>query len=138
MDRPSRLEISGLAVVLLLVGFARHYGWAHFPAELRGVASKGLGGAAILVLLSVIFTVCKARLLAPVIAWWAWEESQVVLCSAAYMLDPWVVPAGQALCSSKLGFDLGALGLVAVAAIAYKLTDPVRHYRSRSASKEQE
>jgi hypothetical protein len=44
-----------LALALLLVAGLRHYGWVQFPDELRGVASKGLGGVEVLALLALVW-----------------------------------------------------------------------------------
>ena len=59
--------------------------------------------------------------LAGVLLWWAWEELQVILCSAWFIFDPWPIDPGQAMCSAKLGFDLGALGVLIVAVLALRL-----------------
>lgn len=111
-----------LAAGLLAVAACRHYAWQHFPIEAQGMASKGLGAAAVLVLLAVVWHGNKSRPLALVLCWWAWEEAQVLLCSFAYMQTPWVVEPGQAICSARVGFDIGAAGILAVAVIAHKLS----------------
>lgn len=101
---------------LLAVGTARHYAWSIFPDELAGMASKGLGGAAILALLYTVWKLApKSRALAALLLWWAWEESQVAICSALYILKPWEVAPGQAICSALVGLDMGAIGILAVA-----------------------
>jgi hypothetical protein len=110
------------AVGLLLVGACRHYLWPHFPAELQGMASKGLGAAAVLYLLAVVWRLAPSRPLAWVLLWWAWEELQVLICSAAYMVEPWHVEVGEGICSARFGFDIGAAGIMFVALLAYRLT----------------
>lgn len=110
------------AAFLLLVGASRHYLWPHFPAELQGMASKGFGAAAVLCLLAVVWRQGPSRSLGWVLAWWAWEELQVVLCSLAYMHTPWSVEPGQGICSARIGFELGAAGILAVAALAHRLS----------------
>jgi hypothetical protein len=114
-----------LAAELLLIAVLRHYAWPLLPADLQGMGSKGLGAAAILVLLSVVWRLRPSRPLAAVLLWWAFEELQTLLCSAAWMLSPWEVLPGQAICSARTGFDFGAIGILAVAALAYRLI-PVR------------
>ena len=99
------------AALLLAVGALRHYGWGMFPPEFAGMASKALGAVAILYLLWRLYSPAWW----PLFAWWAWEEMQVVVCSAWYAVEPWTVAPGQAICSAKLGIDLGAFGIVAVA-----------------------
>ena len=110
-----------LAAGLLAVAAARHYLWVHVPIEAQGMASKGLGAAAVLVLLAVVWHGNRSRPLALVLCWWAWEETQVLLCSFAYMQMPWTVEPGQAICSARVGFDIGAAGILAVAVIAHNL-----------------
>jgi predicted membrane metal-binding protein len=116
-----RLTSVGLALAFLAVAATRHYLWPHFPAEMQGMVSKGCGAAAILFLLGV----CawrSSRLLLLVIAYWAWEELQVVLCSGLYLVEPWEVQPGQGICSAKIGLDLGALGILIVAGLLYYIT----------------
>lgn len=109
------VDRKSLCSALLLVGAVRHYGWALVPAEMAGVASKGLGAAAILALLLML----RPRgLAAAVAAWFAVEELQVLLCSALWMRQPWPVNEGQAMCSAFVGFDIGAVSLAIVAAFA--------------------
>lgn len=121
MDLRNRLD--PLACELLLIVAAREHLWPLLPAELQGMASKGLGAALVLVLLSMVHRLASrsASLLA-VLALSAWYSLQTLICSAAYMVQPWTVPPGVGICSSRLDFDLGALGLVAVAFVAYRLT----------------
>jgi len=60
--------------------------------------------------------------LAGILLWWAWEELQVMLCSVWFIFDPWPVEPGQAMCSARAGFDIGALGVLIVALLAFRLT----------------
>lgn len=107
---------SGLAVLLLLIGAARHYGWGLVPTPMAGLASKGLGGVAILALLWIVWRLSDGtRLVQLVVAWWVWEELQVVLCTVWFAIDPWRVLPGQPICSAKVGIDLGAFGILCVA-----------------------
>jgi hypothetical protein len=108
-----------LPLALLLVGSVRHYAWQIVPPHLAGMVSKGLGGAAILCLLALLWCrTSKSRLLAGVMMWWAWEETQVVVCSALYAWRPWTVEPGQAMCSALTGLNLDAIGVLAVALLA--------------------
>ena len=111
------------APALLLICAARHYGWALFPELMRGSVSKALGAAAALCLLWLVAKAYRTRYVLPVVIWWAWEEAQTLLCSVAYAYAPWEVPAGQSVCSAGVAFDLGAFGLVAMAVLAYRLSD---------------
>ena len=112
-----------LALGLLLVAGLRHYGWVQFPAELRGVASKGLGGLEVLMLLALAWWAIPARAVRVVLLLWAAHEAMVVVCSAWWLIDPWVVPSGQPMCSVKAGFDLGAPGILAVLLAAVWITN---------------
>lgn len=109
--RLSRPEATGLAVALLLVAVSRHYGWVPVPAEFRGVASKALGAAAALFLLSCVVLAWRDRLVTAAAAYYAFEESQGLGCSVWYMVAPFPVAPGQSLCSALVGFDLGAVGI---------------------------
>lgn len=118
VDPSSRDKLTvALAALLLLVGAVRHYGWQAFPGALGGVASKGLGGAAAVTLLFVIYSLHKHWFLLPVVAWYAYEDALVAICSAAYLIEPWYVPPGEAMCSARAGFDFGALSITIVAAL---------------------
>lgn len=116
------LSLSNLALALLLVAAARHYGWAWFPVEMRGVVSKGLGGIEVLVLLSVAWWLIRARAVRIVLALWAAHEAMVVACSAWWLVSPWPVATGQPMCSHGVGFDLGAPGILAVLLAALWIT----------------
>ena len=92
------------------------------------MASKGLGAVAILVLLAVVwFKSDRSKALGLILLWWAWEETQVAMCSVAYMLSPWAVEPGQGICHALTGLDLGALGVLFVAVLAYR-SAPVNVY----------
>ena len=114
MARLSRADL----LLLLAVGASRHYGWALGSDATAGLASKALGAAAILYLLAVVWEQTRAG--AAILLWWAWEELQVLTCTAWYMADPWPVAQGQAICSAKAGFDLGAVGILIIALLAMR------------------
>ena len=110
-----------LVALLLAVCAVRHYGWNLVPPEMAGAVSKMLGGVAVLSLLYVVWRLAKGGvLLGAVLAWWAWEESQVVVCSALFAVNPWPVEPGQSICSALAGFDFGALNVVVVALLAWQ------------------
>lgn len=110
-----------IAIVMLAVAALRHYGWEIAPPELRGLLSKALGAMAIIALVWIIDSLVQhwgVRLVALV---WTWEQMQTVICSAWYAVEPWPVATGQAMCSAKVGFDLGALGVMFVAFVLWRL-----------------
>lgn len=109
--------------VLLLIG-ARNYAWSWFPAEVRGSVSKALGAFTILCLLLVLYKATPSRPLALVVAYGAFEELQTVICSVAYAMAPWPVELGQSICSARLDFDLGAIGVMLLAFTLHIVCQP--------------
>lgn len=126
--RPSRPD--ALAAGLMGLVVLRDFGWAAFEPAARGMASKGLGGLLVLVLLAVVWRMA-GRLGMPLgwLAWpvgyGAWSALQTVLCSASWLVDPWTVPEGQGICASRTDLDLGALALL-VASVWAVRASPVR------------
>ena len=112
-----------LALAVLLIGASRFYAWELWPPELRGTASKMLGSMAALCLIGIVYSLKPSRLLAFVCAWYAFEELQTVICSVAYMVEPWTVPIGVSICSARIGFDLGAIGILAVAWLLFRVVN---------------
>jgi len=104
-----------LALVLLAVAAVRCYGWEIAPPELRGLLSKALGAMAIIALVWIIDGLVQHWAVRLVALIWTFEQMQTVLCSAWYAIEPWPVEVGQAMCSAKAGFDLGALGVMFIA-----------------------
>jgi len=93
----------------------RHYGYLLAEPEARGAVSKALGGALLLALVPLLWRLAPSRLMAAVLVWWTFESLQTVICSVAYAIKPWPVPAGVSICSARLDFDLGAIGIMLVA-----------------------
>ena len=113
---------------LLVIMALRHYGWRWVPVEHAGLASKALGSVAALVLLWLL---SGYRRPGDEIARWALilyasHEASAVLCATWFIFSPWPILQGQAMCSARIGFDLGALGLLLVAGLASR---GVRSYR---------
>lgn len=106
-----------LPAVLALLLMVRHYVWDKVPPELQGETWKLTSALCVLGLLALAW---QARWW-PVFAAFAFEELQVALCSAWMLADPWPVPDGMATCSAKAGFDLGALGVMFVAVVLWRL-----------------
>jgi len=124
-NKPSALAAGVMAALVL-----REVGWAWFPPELQGMASKGLGGLLVLVLLAVVWLQsARSGWLDAAIAYGAWSALQTLLCSFAYMVEPWTVPPGVGICSARLDLDLGALGLLVAALFAMRASG-VNVYRS--------
>ena len=87
----------------------REVGWSWFPAELQGMASKGLGAVLVLVFLCAVWRLSsRSGWLTAAVAYGAWGALQTVICSVV------------GICSARIDFDLGALGLLAAARFALK------------------
>ena len=116
--------------VLLGVMFLRHYGWTWASAAHRGEVSKALGAMAALALLCVISRQLGAedKLARWALILYAWHETSVALCATWFIFSPWPILQGQAMCSAKIGFDLGALGLLLVAVLASRGMTQLRSY----------
>lgn len=114
-------RVNQLAATLLLIGVGRNYGWLLVSPAQMGVASKALGAIASLAMLCIIWSLVSSKLLTLVIGWYAFEETQTSICSVMYLIEPWPVEVGQSMCSARVGFDIGAIGIFVVGLIAYKL-----------------
>jgi hypothetical protein len=124
-SRPDALAAALMAVLVL-----REVGWSLAPAELQGMASKGLGAFLVLVLLAAVWLRWpRSGWLDAATGYGAWSALQTLLCSCAYMASPWTVPPGVGICSARVGFDLGALGLLVAALFAMRASG-VNSYRS--------
>lgn len=112
-----------IAAEVLLAVAGREYLWSLAPVQHRGDVSKLLGACLVLVLVSVIYRLAKpSKLLNAVLAVAVWFQLQTVICVAAFILDPWPIPEGCAMCSSRIDFDLGALGLMLLGWLAWQIT----------------
>ncbi len=110
-----------LAAALLLIGASRNYGWMLVDPEFRGIASKALGAFAALCLIAIIAYHCASKWVLLVSAAYGFEELQTFSCSVMYWIEPWPVEVGQSICSARIGFDVGAVGIFVVGLLAYKL-----------------
>jgi hypothetical protein len=107
-----------VAITLVAIGIARHYGADPFPPDMRGMISKALGGAESMAHLAILCVLLRGAW--PVMlstAWYAWENAQVVACSIWYIFEPWTVPVGKAMCSARAGYDFGILGAAVAAGV---------------------
>lgn len=112
----ARSSSHSLPVFLAALLMIRHYVWDKVPPEMQGSAWKLTSALCVLGLLALLW---QAKWW-PLFAVFAFEELQVAVCSAWYMLSPWHVPDGMATCSAKAGIDLGAFGVMFVAAIVWR------------------
>lgn len=119
----AHLSRFNLAAALLLIGASRNYGWMLVDPEFRGIASKALGAFAALCLIAIIAYHCASKWVLLVSAAYGFEELQTFACSVMYWFEPWPVEAGQSICSARIGFDIGAIGVFVVGLLAYKLAN---------------
>ena len=133
--KPKPWDHLALAVAVALLCFARHYAWTWLDPEQWWTAWKALSAVLVLGLVLVVWHHTRSRLMAVVLCWLAFEELQVGLCNTTYLFHPWIVPAGQTMCGSKFGFDIGASGLLAAFLVLSKLvhafTDWLIHDRRK-------
>lgn len=124
----SRLSLSSsLAAELLLMVGIRHHLWPYAPEAAQPIVSKALGACMVLWLLSALQRLAwsaghGSKALAAMLMIAAWYQAQALVCSLAYLHAPWAVLPGQGLCTGRIGFDLGAVGLVLLAAAASNLS----------------
>lgn len=112
---------SNLAALVLAAGVLKHYGWDLFDPGLKGVAAKGLNSAATLALLGCVLWLAWSKTLALISAWLAFEELQTVICTSAWLLKPWPLDPNRAMCSQRIDFDLGAVGIMLVCVILWRV-----------------
>jgi hypothetical protein len=113
--------MQNLAAYVLAIIAARNYGWLMADAAARGAVSKALGAAAILALLLLVYRLAPSKPLGLALAFGAFEELQTIICSTAYAFNPWAVPEGQSICSARLDFDLGAIGVMLLAIVLHAI-----------------
>ncbi len=118
--------MKNVVIAVLLLFVARHYGYYLVDGENRGQVWNISGAVMGLILMAAALRTWPSIGMLSVVAWAFFEEVQVIACSIAYMVNPWVVPDGQDQCSSLFGFDLYSLGIVAITLILWSL--PVRSY----------
>ena len=116
-----QLNRYNIALLVLVAGVARNYGWLIAEPELRGIVSKSLGAAATLCLLFALRLLCKSGVLLVVLCWYAFEETQTLVCSVLYAIEPWPVRVGESICSDRIGFDIGSIGIFMAGALIYLL-----------------
>jgi uncharacterized YccA/Bax inhibitor family protein len=111
-----------LALIVLGIGVMRHYGYVPFEPEMRGAMSKALGGLAMVLITPLIYKAAPSRAMLAVLAWWVFESLQVFLCSTAYAINPWPIATGDSICSARLDFDFGAIGIMIAAILLWRLS----------------
>lgn len=114
-DRPAERRwrpTESAAALILLLAF-RHYGYYHFPQAMRGDIFGAAGAVCIIALLVML------KPWWPLMLWACAEELLVAGCSLWWAIAPQAWADEQ--CSAKIGFRLGAFGLVGLSMVVYKL-----------------
>jgi uncharacterized membrane protein len=120
-DNRTAVRNSAVAVALLLVFAARHYGYYLADGPARAHVWNIAGSIICLMFAAAVFLAYRSRLAALVLAWIAFEELQVIACGVAWLWRPWDVPADADVCSSLVGFNLAAVGLALITFLAIRL-----------------
>ena len=102
---------------LLAGGATLHLGYSVFPSDAQALAWNALGAAARLALLAMVVFPIASPYMAAVVAWLVAEEAQVMVCNAAFAVDPWPIKPGQDMCSAWIKTDIGKASAVVVAAL---------------------
>ena len=107
---------AALALAIVAVVVVRYYAPWLAPPEVRGYVSKSLGAAQSLLQIACICTMASIwlkRAAGPIMlaaAYAAWEEGQGMVCPIWYVVEPWHVPQGAAMCSARAGYEFGLVG----------------------------
>lgn len=119
------------AAVLLALCALRHYGYKAWPTALQADAQNVCTALMFIAGVGYIAWHQRGLLVLLAVALWAAEELQVAGCSVWVMLHgaPASVPGDQ--CTGILGFDLGRVGIFALAILAHLA---VKAYRSPNAA----
>lgn len=118
----SRLA-SGLALAIVAVVVVRYYAPWLAPPEVRGYVSKSLGAAQSMLQIVCICTMVSIwikRFAGPIMlaaAYAAWEEGQGMVCPIWYIVEPWPIPQGAAMCSARAGYEFGLVGAAVAAGV---------------------
>lgn len=112
-----------IAAEVLLATAGRETLWWLAPLDAQPAVSKLCGAAMVLVLLDIIRRLTDGRSpeLNSALALATSYQVLTLFGVAAYIIDPWPIPAGMGIVSALIGFDLGALWLLAVALLATRL-----------------
>lgn len=100
-----------MALALLVVGLFCSYTWYWTDGPHDATLWNIAGATQTAFLLVLIGIICRSPEVWCVVALLAMFKLMVIGCNAWWMVAPWPVKPGQALCSTKLNLPLGAIGL---------------------------
>jgi len=111
-----------MAAGLLVLGVAHNQAHKLAPAEHAAMVWNVTGHALALYLLALVLLAWRSsRAVLLVGALIAGYLLQVLGCSLWWLLDPWPLVEGGEICSDRLHFPLGTLGLAAALLVAAEL-----------------
>lgn len=120
------------APALLLIVAMRGVLWPVAPVALHAEAWNIVGAIAIIALLTMLGVRSRWDDLTRAVAgWMAFEETLVVHCSAAYIVDPWPIVEGGQRCSDMFGFKTEAAELYVLAMFTWLVANSVNGARAK-------
>lgn len=121
----ARRSACDLPAAVLALGCVRHYLWPFADVDAQSSVYK-IGAAVCVAGLAYLLWLREpSRMLACVMALFAFEELQVVIAEVWWLVDPWDVPDGKGVMESRTGLSTVTLCMVALAWLAIRLS-PVR------------
>lgn len=96
---------------MLCVGLVCSYVWYWFGAEHAADLWNIAGAVHTSFLLFIVGLVFRSPEVWAVVALLLGFKLMVIGCNAWYVLDPWPIGPGEAMCSARLNLPLGGLGL---------------------------
>lgn len=105
---------------LMLVGaWGTFYAYEFAPPALRAEVWN-LGGALGRLLLVVLVVLAyRSPPITAAALWWGFEDLQVIICGAWWIVDPWPVDVGQNQCEALTGVPLSLAGVSLGAVLAW-------------------
>jgi hypothetical protein len=107
--------VNRLAALVLVAGYAKHYGNYLAIPEWRADVQNIVEAAIAIAVLSMVAWKWRQTLLVAIL--WIAEEALVIGCSGLYIYSPWERKSDEDQCSGLIGFDLASIGLLAVGVI---------------------
>lgn len=100
-----------LALVLLVTGLLFSYAWYWAPDQYAGEAFSIVTSAHIIFVMGFIGFVFRSPEVLAVVALIILFKMMVIGCNVWFIVDPWPIQPGQAMCSARLNMPLGFVGL---------------------------
>lgn len=119
--KASRLKHPRIAFSILLLGVMNENAWKLVGVDIEGHVWSGTNALLRLWCLFLIGLFCSSAEVWLVIALIGGFAAQNVACTAWYLVSPWPTPPGSELCSAKLHFPVGLVGLWAVLCVVWIL-----------------